>query len=190
MNKTSEHVSPETVKRPNSYSASSYSQTNSNINSPNSEEDPKHSFGTATENTDGSHRQTYQASDSKGLQSQSTEKDTSKVQPGEHSKNKLLRAHDNKQGTNGTGHDKVSLITRKPSSFHGAVQSKTTSTLSRFNNVSIPRERRASCYAGSIDDVSTADLFSEHRDDSGFPRLSWKGEHSDPDLNIQGKSLH
>lgn len=71
------------------------------------------------------------------------------------------------------------------------MQSKTPniSTLSRLNTSVTTRHRRASCFAGSVDEISTADLFSDHRDDSGFPRLSWKGENSDPELNTQGKNL-
>ena len=83
--------------------------------------------------------------------------------------------------------DASSPITRQPSSFHGVKMSDTVSTLTN-QNIST-RERRASCYAGTMNEVSTSDLFSNHRDDSGFPRLHWKEENISPDVIDEGKRL-
>ena len=80
-----------------------------------------------------------------------------------------------------------SPITRQPSSFHGVKMSDTVSALTN-QNIST-RERRASCYAGTMNEVSTSDLFSNHRDDSGFPRLHWKEENISSDVIDEGKRL-
>ena len=80
-----------------------------------------------------------------------------------------------------------SPITRQPSSFHGVKMSDTVSALTN-QNIST-RERRASCYAGTMNEVSTSDLFSNHRDDSGFPRLHWKEENVSSDVIDEGKRL-
>ena len=83
--------------------------------------------------------------------------------------------------------DASSPITRQPSSFHGVKMSDTVSALT--NQHISPRERRASCYAGTMNELSTSDLFSNHRDDSGFPRLHWKEENISPDVIDEGKRL-
>ena len=83
--------------------------------------------------------------------------------------------------------DASSPITRQPSSFHGVKMSDTVSALTN-QNIST-RERRASCYAGTMNEVSTSDLFSNHRDDSGFPRLHWKEENISSDVIDEGKRL-
>ena len=86
--------------------------------------------------------------------------------------------------------DNTTSSLQRPASFHGAgrkqLPNSNTSTL-KTTKQGPSNERRKSCYAGSANEVSTADLFSDRIDDSGFPRLSWKGEHSNPDLNDEGK---
>ena len=88
--------------------------------------------------------------------------------------------------------DNTTSSLQRPASFHGAGRKQqpnsNTSTL-KTTKQAPPKERRKSCYAGSANEISTADLFSDRIDDSGFPRLSWKGEHSNPDLNDEGKKL-
>jgi hypothetical protein len=184
------YLSTKTVKRANSYAASSYNQTNSNISPSNSEEHRPQILSDTQENKDNPDIQITPAPGCKELPFQPTDYDTSRLQSGEHSKNISLRTDDNKDGINRTGHDNLSSITKRSSTLHGAAQTPKASTLSRLDTSVTTRERRASCcYAGSVDGVSTADLFSDHRDDSGIPRLSFKGEHSDPELSSQGKIL-
>ena len=82
---------------------------------------------------------------------------------------------------------------QRPASFHGAGRKQAVNpNTSPLNSNKPPasNERRKSCYAGTANEISTADLFSEHRDDSGFPRLSWKGEHTNPDLDDEGKKYY
>ena len=86
--------------------------------------------------------------------------------------------------------DNTTSALQRPASFHGAgrkqLPNSNTSSLKTTKQAPF-NERRKSCYAGTANEISTADLFSDRIDDSGFPRLSWKGEHSNPDLNDEGK---
>ena len=102
-------------------------------------------------------------------------------------KNKTLQNKEDKESVSVIKDEKLSRITRKTSSFHAGVKSNTLNTSSTTSNQKTESERRSSCYAGSLKDLSTADLFSEHRDSSGFPRLQWKEDPSVLDHDGEGK---
>ena len=83
----------------------------------------------------------------------------------------------------------IFVVNKNAYRSQNAITRKTSNVEHRtIHNESIPSvKRRASIHAGESSEVSTADLFSNHRDNSGFPRLSWKGAHREEDFKDEGK---
>ena len=170
-----ERVADKSLKRANSY-ASSCKPNNTKSSPSNIAEVHTSKATTQTGKKDKTDLQSSPAS--KGSRPKSSVRDSGFIE-------------ENKDTLNGTADgDKPTSTPQRPASFHGSGKKQgpntNTSPLKSKNQV-MSNERRKSCYAGSVTEISTADLFSDHRDDSGFPRLSWKGEHSNADLDDEGK---
>lgn len=169
-----ERISDQSLKRANSY-ASSCKTTNSK-SSPSNIADV-HTSKTTTQTGKNDKMDLKSSPASKGSRIRSSVRDSGFIDG-------------NKETLNGTGdEDKPTSPLQRPASFHGSGKKQapnTNTSPSKSKAQVISNERRKSCIGG-VTEISTADLFSDHRDDSGFPRLSWKGEHSNPDLNDEGK---